>query len=344
MILPLGDESYTRRVPVVNIAIIAINVIVFAFVNVFSGPGTPMRVFNGYGVVPGNLQWYQFFTCMFLHGGWMHIIGNMWFLWIFGDAVENRIGHLKYLIFYLAAGIGASAFYLVLTPRNMIPCVGASGAIFGVVGAYAILYPRNEVKMFYWIGWIWAGTFHIRAMWIIGFWFLEQIGMYFLMKGMGGGGVAHAAHLGGGIVGVAVAILVRSFLPEPEVPDDWDTGSSNSYGVAPAAFDIPGKSPSPAFVPIGDPSLTAAAPEGPYSKPAEPIVPRDWIEGPSAIDLGGRWIVYFDCYRKGCYGAAVWADLEQWDDITAQLKFPGRARHGTILRVDRSVVDRLKQE
>ena len=89
---------------------------------------------------------------------------------------------------------------------------------------------------------------------------------------------------------------------------------------------------------------TAAKPEGPYSKPAEPIIPRDWIEGPSAISLGAKWIVYFDCYRKGCYGAATSPNLEQWDDITTQLKFPGRARHGTILRVDRKVVDGLKQE
>ena len=256
MILPLGDESYTRRVPVVNISILAANIIVFAAVNVFSSPNTTWEVFKGYGVVPGNLKWYQFFTCMFLNGGWMHIIGNMWFLWVFGDAVENRIGHVKYLIFYLAAGVGASAFYLLLTPRNMIPCVGASGAIFGVVGAYAVLFPRNDIKMFYWIGWIWAGTFHIKAMWIIGFWFLEQIGMYFLMKDFGGGGVAHAAHLGGGIVGVAVAIVVRGWLPEPEEPEGWDTGPRYAYGEAPTAFEIPGRSAAPAFAPLGTPVPT----------------------------------------------------------------------------------------
>jgi membrane associated rhomboid family serine protease len=224
MLLPIGDDALTRRTPVVNFGIIAVNVIVFALVNVFPKDAATMRVITEHGLVPGDLKPHTFLTCMFLHGGWMHIIGNMWFLWVFGACLENRLGHFGYAVFYLVAGAGASAFYLLLTPRTLIPCVGASGAIFGVVAAYAVLYPRNKIKMFYWIWWVWFGTFHIGAVWIIGFWFLEQIGLYLLMSELGGmGGVAYAAHLGGGIVGGLIAVGVRSWLPEPPVAEDWES-------------------------------------------------------------------------------------------------------------------------
>jgi membrane associated rhomboid family serine protease len=217
MFLPLGDDGDSHRVPAVNYAIIAANGLVFALVNVLGGEATTERIIGQYGLVPADLELHQVFTCMFLHAGWFHLIGNMWFLWIFGDRVENRLGHLGYLAFYLVSGIGAAGFYLLFTPKTLIPCVGASGAIFGVVGAYAVLYPSNQIKMFYWMGWVWAGTFHVRAFWIIGFWFLEQVGLWWLTSQLDMiGGIAYAAHLGGGIVGGLIALGVRVWLPEGE--------------------------------------------------------------------------------------------------------------------------------
>jgi len=273
MLLPIGDDTISRRVPVVNTGIIAINVLVFAAVNVFSNDATTMRIIMDHGLKPADLKPSAFLTCMFLHGGWAHIIGNMWFLWVFGEALENRIGHLGYAVFYLVAGIGASGFYLLFTPKSMIPCVGASGAIFGVVTAYAILYPRNQIKMFYWIGWFWAGTFEVSAMWIVGFWFLEQVGMWYLMSeiGMIGGGIAYAAHIGGAVIGGVAAAGIRAWMTEPPLAEEWD--STPAYSGAPGAWSPNGFDPpaAQALSPLMNSGPAPAVPgPGPGSVPSFP--------------------------------------------------------------------------
>jgi rhomboid family protein len=246
MLLPVGDDSQSHSVPFVNVAIVAVNILVYAAVNVFSGDLTTQNAFSDYGIVPAKLAWYQFLTCMFLHGGWMHIIGNMWFLWVFGDAVENRLGHVGYAAFYLVAGIGASAFYLFFTPRTLMPCIGASGAIFGVVAAYAIIFPRNEIKMFFWF-WLYVGTFHVKAVWIVGFWIVEQVFTWHLMSEVGGlGGIAYAAHVGGALFGILVAVGVRTWWPEPPMVEDWGSGGmSEGQGMWSAPVGMPVASPMP---------------------------------------------------------------------------------------------------
>jgi membrane associated rhomboid family serine protease len=252
MLLPVGDDSDSHVVPVVNMGIVVLNILVFAAVNVLGNDVTAQNVFDGYGIVPGDLAWYQFLTSLFLHGGWMHIIGNMWFLWVFGDAVENRLGHVGYAVFYLVAGIGASVFYLLFTPKTLMPCIGASGAIFGVVASYAILFPRNEIRMLYWF-WLFVGTFHVKAVWIVGFWVVEQVVTWHLMSEFGRvGGIAYAAHVGGALFGILLAVAVRTWWPEERIVDDWGpsfpiTGGERwSPAAGPSA-----PPPTPPVVPLG---------------------------------------------------------------------------------------------
>jgi membrane associated rhomboid family serine protease len=251
MLLPLGDDSLNRRSPVVNSGIVLVNVVVFAAVNVFDSEASAWKIIKTHGLVPASIEPLQFLTSIFLHGGWMHLIGNMWFLWVFGPAIENRLGHLGYGVFYLLAGIGASGVYLLLTPKTMIPCIGASGAIFGVVGAYALLYPRNQVRMLYWLGWFFAGTFHVSAMWIVGFWLVEQVFLWYLMSeilGGGLGGVAYAAHVGG-----LLALGVRMWVPEPSLA--LGPPGASSYGQGGGAWGTgPYAPPDPALL---QPTMTA---------------------------------------------------------------------------------------
>src|SRR5689334_14606174 len=138
---PLKDTqpSYTR--PVVTIALIAVNLMIFLFE--FSlDPRTRNALIEYYGLVPDRLYLPSIATSMFLHGSWMHVLGNMWFLWIFGDNIEDILGHAKYLLFYLLCGIAAALTHIFFNPGSTLPTVGASGAIAGVMGAYVVRFPR----------------------------------------------------------------------------------------------------------------------------------------------------------------------------------------------------------
>jgi membrane associated rhomboid family serine protease len=149
------------------------------------------------------------FTSMFIHGGFAHIIGNMWFLWIFGDNVESALGHVRYIIFYFVCGIAAALLQVMIDPSSSIPMVGASGAIAGVLGAYMIRYPRARVHVFVFI-FIFITTIQIPAFYVLGFWFLMQ-----LTSGLGTlgpdatGGVAWFAHIGGFIAGIGFERMSR---------------------------------------------------------------------------------------------------------------------------------------
>ena len=150
---------------------------------------------------------YTVLTSMFLHGGWLHLLGNMWFMWIFGNNVEDSMGHLRFVVFYLLCGLVAAALQIVSNPQSGVPMVGASGAIGGVMGAYILLYPRVHVHMFRVSG-LFVTTFAVPAVFMLGYWFLIQ-----LLGGIGsigarGGGVAFWAHVGGFAAG---ALLVLAF-------------------------------------------------------------------------------------------------------------------------------------
>lgn len=220
--LPLKDENPTRSFPFVNISLIVINVLVFLY-ELSLGRGIKI-FFLKYGVIPYEITHFvdippvktflpwNLFTSMFIHGGFTHIFGNMLYLWIFGDNVEDALGHFRYIIFYLLTGLIASFTHIIFNPNSMVPTVGASGAISGVLGAYFILYPGARVltlvpDLFFF------GLFYrivrIPALIVLGFWFILQFFYGFLSLPSGGGGVAWLAHVGGFIAGL---LLVRVFL------------------------------------------------------------------------------------------------------------------------------------
>lgn len=159
-------------------------------------------------VIADSGNWATVVTHMFLHGGWMHLIGNMWFLWIFGNNVEDAMGHTRFVVFYLLCGLAAAALQVAADPAAAIPMVGASGAIGGVMGAYVVLYPRVNVHMLFWFG-FYVTTFAIPAFWMLGYWFVVQMVGGFSSLGAQGGGVAFWAHVGGFVAGAALVYVFR---------------------------------------------------------------------------------------------------------------------------------------
>lgn len=189
---PLKDDNPSKTVPFVNWIIIAINVIVFVI-----SFGNLEGFANAYGFKPAEFSFFAVFTSMFLHGGIAHIFGNMWFLYIFGDNVEDFFGHFKYFIFYILSGVAASILHYFLNLGSAIPAVGASGAISGVLGAYIILYPHVRV---YVAGYFWH-VGKVSALFMLGMWFLLQLisGTFSLFGAQSG--IAFFAHIGGFIFG-----------------------------------------------------------------------------------------------------------------------------------------------
>jgi len=209
--IPLSDASRrTSRFPLVTTAIIGVNAVVFVM-ELMGGDAFVDR----WSEIPANIvaghQWITILTAMFMHAGWMHIIGNMVFLWAFGPEVEDAMGPPKYLAFYLLSGLAASLAQTAMAPGSTIPNLGASGAIAGVMGAFLVTYPRDRIRAVLFIGWFARITF-IPAALLIGLWFLIQI---FSQVGsvanvQSGGGVAYAAHVGGFIFGAVTARLFES--------------------------------------------------------------------------------------------------------------------------------------
>jgi len=206
--IPLGDASREpERFPVATTAIIVVNACVFvmelvggeAFVKQWAE--VPATIVSGH-------HWVTILTAMFMHGGWLHIIGNMVFLWAFGPEVEDAMGVPKYLAFYLLSGLAASAAQIAIMPHSTVPNLGASGAIAGVMGAFLVTYPGDEIRTVLLLGWFTRITF-IPAVLLIGLWFLIQIfSQVGSVADVQGGGVAYAAHVGGFIFG---AITARIF-------------------------------------------------------------------------------------------------------------------------------------
>ena len=223
MFIPLKDLNPRRTYPVVNTLLILTNVIVFlyqitlpphqyqAFVMANATiPSHILGVFNGHGSL--EAAFLPIFTSMFLHSGFMHIAGNMLFLWIFGDNVEDYLGHFTYLVFYLVCGVVAGATHILLNQASPVPSVGASGAIAGVMGAYFILYPRARVLV--WFPPIFL--FHVPAWLMLGYWFLGNFLSGFATAiaetSQTSGGIAFWAHVGGFVAGV---IMINLFGERP---------------------------------------------------------------------------------------------------------------------------------
>jgi membrane associated rhomboid family serine protease len=221
MVFPLRDDNQASITPVVTWLLIALNVMVF-FYQFSLGPrgarlfafqfGAIPAVITGDQTLPRNIAaippFLSIFTGMFLHGGWMHLIGNMWFLWIFGNNIEEAMGGLRYFLFYIICGFLASITQILFDLGSTIPFIGASGAIAGVLGAYLMLYPRARVLTMVFL------LFFIRLLWIpagfiLGFWFIIQLWSGSLAGNQAGGGVAFWAHVGGFLSGILLVGIFK---------------------------------------------------------------------------------------------------------------------------------------
>jgi len=210
MIIPIGDVNPRRRFPFINYTLIAVNVGIFtAFL---FRPGYEEIVRN-YGLIPAAFRLRDLFTSAFLHGHPFHLFGNMLYLGIVGDNVEDRLGHLGYLMFYLLSAAAAGLVHIAFNMGSPIPTIGASGAVSGVLGAYALLFPLSRIKFLYFIWLIFfvrVGTLHLPAAVAIGFWFLMQLFLGFMVAGRPSmGGVAYWAHIGGFLFGTILVLLAR---------------------------------------------------------------------------------------------------------------------------------------
>ncbi|HYK83041.1 MAG TPA: rhomboid family intramembrane serine protease [Gemmatimonadales bacterium] len=230
--IPYRDENPTELTPIATLGIIAVNVLVWVVVQ-GAGASEPLaRSVCQLGLIPadvlgtapagttvplgpglrcvltGQPNWWTVLTSMFMHGGWLHIIGNMWFLWVFGNNIEDSMGHRRFIAFYLLCGVAAAATQLLVDPRSAVPMVGASGAISGVMGAYVLLYPRVKVHTLVTLGFF-VTSVALPAYVMLGYWFVLQ-----LVMGMVGalahmqGGTAFWAHVGGFVTGI---VLIKLF-------------------------------------------------------------------------------------------------------------------------------------
>jgi membrane associated rhomboid family serine protease len=208
--IPLRDTQPSYSTPFVTVAIIIVNVLAFLY-QVSLDPYSSNWFIAHYAIVPDRLQYRDMVTAMFLHGGWMHLIGNMWFLWIYGDNVEDVLGHTKYLVFYLLCGVAAAILHVMLNPYSRVPTLGASGAIAGVMGAYMVKFPHSRIITLVPIL-IFFTTMEIPAIFMLAYWFLIQIfsgvGSIGYSNVSSGGGVAWFAHIGGFIAGVVLVYVM----------------------------------------------------------------------------------------------------------------------------------------
>jgi len=217
--IPLRDVIPSRTFPFVTITIIVLNALAF-MLELSLEPRALDQFVRVYGVVPADFHVPTLITSMFLHGGWSHILGNMWYLWIFGDNVEDQCGHGRFVVFYLLCGIAAAVGQIVMNPTSMVPTIGASGAIAGVMGAYFVLYPQSRVLTL--IPIFWFEVIEVPAIVLLGFWFLIQLvsaGTVAATANTTGGGVAFAAHVVGFLVGLGGIFLFR----KRERFERWDS-------------------------------------------------------------------------------------------------------------------------
>src|SRR5436190_522864 len=209
--IPLRDIIPSRTTPVVTISIIALNVLVFVYELSLGRAVDAFTLY--YGLVPAAFSWTNVFTSMFLHGSFLHVAGNMLYLWIFGDNVEDRMGHGRFLVFYLLCGVAAALAQTVTAPESAIPMVGASGAIAGVMGAYFVLYPKSRIVTLVTL-FIFFQVIEVPAILFLGIWFIMQFvsglgSIVTVARGQSAGGVAFWAHVAGFVAGISGVVVFR---------------------------------------------------------------------------------------------------------------------------------------
>jgi len=207
---PLRDTQPSYSKPVVTVLLIVVNILVFLFE--FSLDDYTRNAFIAtYGLVPDHFAVTNIFTSMFLHGGWLHVLGNMWFLWIFGDNIEDILGHGKFLLFYLMCGVAAALAQVLVDPFSRVPMVGASGAIAGVMGAYMVKFPRARIVTFAILIFFFT-TFEVPAWLMLIYWFMLQLfgGFDSIAASQYShvGGTAFVAHVGGFIAGIVFIFML----------------------------------------------------------------------------------------------------------------------------------------
>ncbi|MBD3316622.1 MAG: rhomboid family intramembrane serine protease [Chitinivibrionales bacterium] len=230
---PIGDDNPTLSKPYVTYGLIGLNVAAWIFIQGFGSRAALIGSICDLGLTPGELlgtippgtetrlgpgvscaiqagsQWYTLLSSMFLHGGWFHLISNMWFLFVFGNNVEDGMGKIRFIIFYLICGLAAAAAQILANPDSAVPMVGASGAIGGVMGAYAIMYPRTPVHLLVILGFF-ITRVSVPAIVMLGYWFLLQVLGAIPSLSSDGAGVAFWAHVGGFLAGIALVFLFRN--------------------------------------------------------------------------------------------------------------------------------------
>jgi membrane associated rhomboid family serine protease len=219
--IPLKDDIPSYSPPVVTVALISINCLIFFYLS-FLGEGfqlalvkwgaIPFEVTHGVELTP-ELPFFaplSLFSSMFLHGGFLHLAGNMLYLWIFGDNVEDQLGHVKFFIFYILCGLAASLLHIITAPNSKVPMVGASGAIAGVLGAYMIKFPRARILTLIFFGFF-IRIVAVPALFVLGFWFILQLLFALPSIGSTSGGVAWFAHVGGFLAGIVLFKLFSAF-------------------------------------------------------------------------------------------------------------------------------------
>ena len=206
---PVSDVIPSRTTPFVTIGLIALNALAF-LLELSLDQRALQELVQTFGIVPAAFTWPAVVTSMFLHGGWLHVLGNMLYLWIFGDNVEDRLGHARYLMFYLFCGAVAALGQTAINPHSLVPMIGASGAVAGVMGAYFVLYPHSRVLTAVFIVFF-LDLIEIPAIFFLGIWFLMQFfsGVGSLGVEAADGGVAFWAHVAGFAAGAALGGLWR---------------------------------------------------------------------------------------------------------------------------------------
>lgn len=229
---PIRDDNPAVLTPYVTYAIVILNTLVWVFVQGLGASPQLSASICQFGLIPAELlqnlpdqarialgpetycvpgdspNWLTPLTSMFMHGGWLHIIGNMWFMWIFGDNVEDSMGHFRFALFYILCGLAASALQVISAPESAIPMVGASGAIGGVMGAYILLFPRVRVHLLLILGFF-VTTVAVPAVLMLGYWFALQLISGVATIGSDEGGVAFWAHIGGFVAGAGLALIFK---------------------------------------------------------------------------------------------------------------------------------------
>lgn len=219
---PVGDDRVQGGPPAfITYGLITLNVLAFVLELSQPSEGARQALIQAWGVVPHEYSvardlsptiplpfWSTLLTSMFLHGGWMHLLGNMLYLWIFGDNIEDRLGHGRFLLFYLACGVAAAIGQTLSNPFSLVPMIGASGAIAGVMGAYFVLFPHSRVLTFVWFI-LYFDVLEIPAIFFLGFWFFVQLLSGVGSAGVQGGGTAFWAHAAGFATGIGMVMLLR---------------------------------------------------------------------------------------------------------------------------------------